>query len=168
MADLSHILAKPPGAVLIEVQIAPARRVIGVAATGLLGALLAWLGLVSGETLVLRAVLLVSGVVILWLSARLWEASGRSLILTSERLSDSAGRVLAEVAGIESVQRGAFAVKPSNGFLVGTHQKQSTVWVPGVWWRVGRWIGVGGLTNVGQAKAMAEILQALTAQGDHC
>jgi len=34
-------------------------------------------------------------------------------------------------------------------------------WVPGLYWRVGRRIGVGGATHPSQAKAMAELLASL-------
>jgi hypothetical protein len=56
------------------------------------------------------------------------------------------------------VERGAFAFKPSNGFLVRLDKPLGRGWAPGLWWRLGRLLGVGGVTSASQSKAMAEIL----------
>ena len=38
------------------------------------------------------------------------------------------------------------------------------VWRPGIWWRIGRRVGIGGVMPGHQTKAMAEILAALQAE----
>jgi hypothetical protein len=58
--------------------------------------------------------------------------------------------------GIRSVERGAFAFKPSHGFTLVMKEKQPRAWAPGLWWRLGRRVGVGGVTSAGQTKFMAE------------
>lgn len=57
-----------------------------------------------------------------------------------------------------SVDRGVFAFKPSNGFLVRTRDGAPAAWVPGIWWRRGRSIGIGGLIPAHQTKLVAEVL----------
>ena len=65
-----------------------------------------------------------------------------------------------------SVDRGLFAFKPSNGFVVVLSQGGWRGWAPGLWWRLGRRLGVGGVTSAAQAKAMAEILSIEIARRD--
>jgi len=154
---------KSRGEVVMELGVSPARRVIGVGAIVVLGGLMAWFGYRLEIALPLRAALALAGIGALWFAVRVWEGSRVRLILTRERLSDSAGRVLAELGEIEKVERGALAVKPSNGFLVMTRERRPAGWAPGLWWRVGRRIGVGGLTGGRQARIMSEVLEALVA-----
>jgi hypothetical protein len=56
-------------------------------------------------------------------------------------------------------------MKPSNGFTVVMETKQPRAWAPGLWWRVGRRVGVGGVTGASQTKFMAEQIALRLAQG---
>ena len=76
--------------------------------------------------------------------------------MTDEAISDSNGLVLARIEDILAVDRGAFAMKPSNGFTLKLKTKQPRGWAPGLWWRLGNRVGVGGATAAGQSKFMAE------------
>ena len=67
---------------------------------------------------------------------------------------------------IESIDRGFFAFKPSNGFLLTTKSPGSRTWQPGLWWRIGRRIGVGGMTPGAQSKSVSEIIAIRVAQRD--
>jgi hypothetical protein len=58
-----------------------------------------------------------------------------------------------------SVARGALAFKPSNGFPVTLRARGPFVWEPGLWWRIGRRVGVGGVTPGTPARFMAERMQ---------
>jgi len=108
--------------------------------------------------------LLALGLGALWLTDRMRKATSHRLELTREALRSSTGEVLVNVADVEAIERGAFAFKPSNGFtlvLKNNAQTGPKRWEPGLWWRLGRRVGVGGVTPGHQAKAMAEILSAL-------
>ena len=94
-------------------------------------------------------------------AARLWNATNDKLELTRTELRTASGRVLTEVANIRSVDRGAFAFKPSNGFLVKLEEPRGASWAPGLWWQRGRLLGVGGVLRGGEARAMAEMITAL-------
>jgi hypothetical protein len=111
-----------------------------------------------------QAFLIVFGVVVLALADWFRRATHVTLELTDQELRESTGRILFRVEDATRVERGAFALKPSNGFLVHLKARQPRVWAPGLWWRGGRRVGVGGVTSAGQAKAMAEILSAMIAQ----
>ena len=88
-------------------------------------------------------------------------ATTSCLELTELELRDTTGRRIVAVADIRGVDRGALAFKPSQGFLIRTHAPQPRGWAPGLWWRLGRSVGIGGVTRAGEGKYMAETLQAL-------
>ena len=63
---------------------------------------------------------------------------------------------MARLDDVQSVERGAFALKPSNGFTLVMKHKNQRAWAPGMWWRMGYRVGVGGVTAAGQSRFMAE------------
>lgn len=143
----------------------PVRRGFAVGVLGLLALLLIWMALATPAAPAWKAVLFVSGVASGWFAWWLWQASSMDLILDAQALRDSSGTVLARVAEIESVDRGVFAFKPSNGFLLRLSAPQPRAWRPGLWWRFGRRVGVGGVTAPAAAKALAgEIERRLAAR----
>jgi len=111
-------------------------------------------------------VLLLAGVVFFYGSYKMWEATGYRIELTEGGMRMSNGVVLAKLEDIHSVDRSFFAFKPSNGFLVTLKTKHPSTWVPGLWWRFGKRIGVGGLTSGSEGKIMADTLAALIAERD--
>lgn len=152
-------------AVLLRLTPSPIRRTIGTALLVGLGLLLLWLMFSSAEMAPgWRALLGLFGVVSVWGAERMWRATGLAVELTAEGLRDSSGRIIAPVAAIRSIDRGAFAFKPSNGFLIRLKTPQPRAWAPGLWWRFGRSVGVGGVTSRDEAKLMAEFLAAMLAE----
>ena len=150
-----------PNKVLITVTPALARRILGAGAAAGLGILLVWLGFSVPNALGMQLFQLGLGGVALAFAVYLWRVSATALELTTLELRERAGRVLTPVSEITKVERGMFAFKPSNGLLVVTRHKSQSAYVPGIWWRIGRWIGIGGLTNAGQSKAMGDVLAVL-------
>ncbi|WP_434288047.1 hypothetical protein [Celeribacter sp. SCSIO 80788] len=139
----------------------PARRMSAVALLGVLGALLLRVAFGAEEmTAGWMALLVVMAAAVLWVAWRLWVATGVRLVLSEEDLREEGGRVLCRLDEIEKVERGTFAFKPSNGFLIRLKTPGSRVWAPGLWWRFGRRLGVGGVTPTGQGKAMADVIAA--------
>ncbi|SFJ99999.1 hypothetical protein SAMN05444421_10162 [Celeribacter marinus] len=137
----------------------PIRRWFSTAMMLCLGALLVYVALTTG-TMVLfwKLVLAVFGFASLFSAMRVWNATATHLVLTQDALEEAEGRVLCRIDDIEKVERGAFALKPSNGFVVVLKSKTQLTWAPGLWWRFGRRVGVGGVTPAGETKAMADIL----------
>ncbi|MEM9970920.1 MAG: hypothetical protein AAF762_07450 [Pseudomonadota bacterium] len=149
-------------AVLIRAGASQPRRAIATLILGMLGALLLLVAADAAMTGLWRGVYSLCGLGAMFLSYRLWQATGDMLELTREELRTASGRRLARVENVESVDRGAFAFKPSNGFIVRLKSAEDQrAWAPGLWWRIGRRIGVGGVVAAGQAKAMAEVLTAI-------
>lgn len=152
------------GEVLLTVEASGLRRIMGVAMLAVIGVTLVFVALSTPPSIGWLLFLLVVGIGALWLSVRMWQATSHKIELTDEELRCSDGTVIARVADIENIDRGFFAFKPSNGFLIRTATPGTRMWLPGLWWRAGRRIGVGGVTPASQSKAMSEILAAMIAQ----
>ena len=135
------------------------RRYIAVAIVFVLGAIVLNLAFNrTPEAFGWQIFLIVLGAGSIWLGEAMRRATGLSLELTDEELRDSQGRVLCRLDDIASVERGAFAFKPSNGFLINLKTPGPRGWAPGLWWRIGRRIGVGGVTSASESKFMADVI----------
>lgn len=136
-----------------------ARRYFAVGVLGVTAALTLWVALATPPaSLGWRLYLIGFSGVAIWLTLRLWQATAVSLVLTDDGIFDSAGACLCRMDDIKEIERGMFAFKPSNGFLVRLRAPGRRGWAPGLWWRFGRRIGVGGVTPASQGKFMAEML----------
>lgn len=141
------------------------RRAVGAAILAVLGSTLVWLALAHPpQVLALRMFLLGLGALLLWGTVRLWQATAQGLTLTAEALRCDDGTLVARIAEVREVGRGALAFKPSNGFLLLTDRPGPAVWAPGLWWRIGRRVGVGGVTDRAEARFMAETIAQLVAR----
>lgn len=148
--------------VLAELRPSPPRRIVGVVILGSLGSVLIYLALAYPPAAVGWTVFLVAfGALSLWLAVRMWQCTAIGLVLTDTTLSDQDGRLLARVDQIRAVNRGVFAFKPAGGFTLALHTSAPRAWAPGLWWRLGRSVGVGGVTHRHEARYMAEVLDAL-------
>ncbi|MHC0054908.1 hypothetical protein [Actibacterium sp. D379-3] len=153
--------------VLASVSASLPRRVFGIGVLLLLGGMVLYLGLGrSHQAPGWQLFLLVFGASVLWMADRMRRATALRLDLTQDGLFDSAGRELARIDQIVAVERGTFAAKPSNGFVLRLAERGPRAWAPGLWWRAGRRVGIGGVTSAGQTKFMAEMLTALLAERD--
>ncbi|RAP40957.1 hypothetical protein BYZ73_12200 [Rhodovulum viride] len=147
---------------LATLRVSALRRVIGLGVLLALAGLLLQIALVHPPAAIgYRAFLLAMGAGALALAEAMRRATARRLVLAREGLFDDRGRELARIERISGLDRGMLAFKPSNGFSLSLTEPLPRAWAPGVWWRFGRRVGVGGVTSAGEAKAMAEILTAL-------
>lgn len=150
--------------VLITVNVAHARRFVGLFSIYALAVLLVYLGVQHDGALLTQCVLVALGLAAGVGGFYMAQATKNGLELTHDELRETSGRILAKVDDIARVDRGAFAMKPSNGFSVFLKHDHPRVWRLGLWWRYGTRLGVGGIINVGQGKAMAEKLTDLVAE----
>lgn len=151
--------------VLAVVRASAARRGLGLAMLGLLGLLLIYVALMRAPAAPgWQALLLLAGLFALWAAERMRRATALAVELTPAGLRSSDGEVIAAMDQIEAVDRGMFAFKPSNGFLLRLRAPAPVRWQPGLWWRLGRRVGVGGVTPAAQAKVMADLLAAHLAE----
>ncbi|MCK0150699.1 hypothetical protein MWU54_11740 [Marivita sp. S6314] len=141
------------------------RRWLGIGMLSVLGGLLIYVAIAQPpQILAWQVFLIVLGVLSLWFAQRLQAATTRKLYLTETQLVDSDGTVLTEVSEIVSVNRGMLAVKPSNGFMLKLKSPAPRAWQPGLWWRFGRRVAVGGVTPGGQTRPMADIIAVMIAK----
>jgi hypothetical protein len=121
-----------------------------------LGGLLIYTALAHPPAAFWLVFLLVFGGAMLWLGEKLRRATKIGIVLTETDLRDTEGTVLARMEDVVLVDRGALAMKPANGFTLVLNTRQPRGWAPGMWWRIGKRVGVGGVTSAGPAKYMAE------------
>jgi len=140
----------------------PLRRVAGAGVLTALAALLFNLGLAHPPAaLILRLFVLVLGVGAAWLGWRFWRATAATLELTAHELRERGGRRLALVAEMRMLRHGVFAFKPSSGFVITLADPAAPAFAPGLWWRLGRQLGVGGGAARHAARTMADTLSVL-------
>lgn len=152
-------------AAIVTLKASRVRRLFALVVLLALAFMLLWIGAVRPPVHAgWRIFLLVDGFLMLWLAEMLRQATRLELHLSEDALRDSNGRILARVDQITAVERGLFAFKPSNGFLLRLNVPVRRGWAPGVYWSVGRRVGVGGVTSASDAKAMAEVISAMLAR----
>ena len=152
--------------VLATVQASTGRRWIGIGMLGLLGFMLVYIAFSQPPALQWQVFLLGTGALALWVADKMRRATDRVLELTETELRDSSGCVLARIEDIETIDRGVFAFKPSHGFLIKLKTPAQRMWLPGLWWRLGRRVGVGGVTPGRETRFMSEMLAAMLVQRD--
>lgn len=155
------------GEVLVSIKASPARRILGLTVLALLGGLLIYGGLVQPAGMTgLQITLIAAGVGVLVLTVKMRRDSVAGIELTRSVLRSTDGHELARIDQIERINRGAFAFKPSNGFVLVLREAGPRHWAPGLWWRVGRQVGVGGVTQATQTRFMAEMIQTIMTEAE--
>ncbi|MDE0589021.1 hypothetical protein OU789_03675 [Halocynthiibacter sp. C4] len=148
---------------LAVIQASVARRYFGLGVLYSFGAILLYIAAATPPSdIKWLAFLILVAVGDLVVAEMFRRATLCSIRLTKEGMYCSDGKLMVAIDNIKSVERGVFAFKPSNGFMVTTKERQSRVWAPGLWWRVGKRVGVGGVLHASQTKNMAEMLVALS------
>ncbi|MEM6609343.1 MAG: hypothetical protein AAF689_12250 [Pseudomonadota bacterium] len=138
----------------------PARRATAAIAPGGLGGVILWLAVQQpAQSAPFLGLLLVIALVCLGLAYRAWRATATYLELTPEVLREATGRELCQLADVARVESSLLSWKPAGGFAVHLKTPAGRAWAPGLWWRLGRRVMVGGATNSGEAKAMADLMR---------
>lgn len=142
---------------IATLQASALRRLFAYGAIFVLGAMLVVLAFIQPPAFGWQIFLILLGAGALVVAERLRRATLLGLVLTETELRDTSGVVLTTLDNISSVDRGAFAFKPSHGFVLRLRASAGPrAWAPGLWWRYATRIGVGGVTPSGPAKYMAE------------
>jgi len=148
----------------------PARRVTAVAGVGLLGSILIYVAATHPpQDFLWLLFLVVLGGACMYGSWRMWVVTGVRLELTQTELREQDGRVLFTIDEVARVDRGFFAFKPANGFLIKLKERttRGRVYAPGLWWRAGKTLMVGGVVSGQQAKAVADLIKVLLLERDN-
>jgi hypothetical protein len=139
------------------------RRFLGVVSLAFLGVMLLYVCFTQPPAALGQFFLLLTGLGALWTADKMRRATSTVIEMTATELRDTSGLLICKIEDIESIDRGFFAFKPSNGFLLKTKSPGTRTWRPGLWWRAGRRIGIGGMTPSNQTKFISEILAATIA-----
>lgn len=153
------------GEVIAEIYAPPLRRWLGISMLYGLGVLLIGLAVLRPPEIFGWIVfLLASGALALWSGEKMRQATAHGLRLTREALWETGGHKIIALDDVVDVDRGVFAFKPSNGFLLKARVPMARAWRPGLYWVVGRRLGVGGLTSRAQGKLMADTITMILAE----
>ncbi|PJE36171.1 hypothetical protein CVM52_13350 [Pseudooceanicola lipolyticus] len=151
--------------VLAVARASAPRRWIGIAMVVAVAAVTLYVAFSTPPAdLSFQVLLVLIGLGALWMAEVMRRSTELTIELTRSELRDSSGTCIARIEDITAVERGLLAFKPSNGFMLKTRTPGPRVWRPGIWWRIGRRVGIGGVMPGHQTKAMAEILAALQAE----
>lgn len=152
--------------ILAAIYASMGRRILGIGSLYGLSLMVIYVAVTQPPALGWQVFLFVLGGGSIWIAEQMRRATGFALELTELELRDTSGVVLAQIEDMVSLDRGTFAFKPSNGFLIRLKSGTGRTWRPGMWWRMGSRIGVGGMTPGPQTKFMAEMISAMIAQRD--
>ena len=137
------------------------RRWFGVFSLGLpaliIGALLVQGAITS---LISTVILLVVAGVFGWSAYRMATVPAKGIVFDGKSLETEDGLVLAKMDEIVDVQTSIFAMKPTNGFTLILNSTSKMPTRPGIFWRQGRHMGVGGLLRASEAKSIGKAIQA--------
>lgn len=150
--------------VIARVKASSGRRAVGLAMLVALAFMVIYVAIASPPSLGWQVFLIAVGIAALMISQKVFHATQRTLELTRQTLRDDNGVLVAEIDNIRSIDRGAFAFKPSNGFILRLHSAEGRQWHPGLWWRLSRRVGVGGMTPMRETKYMAEMIALMIAE----
>ncbi|WP_295317694.1 hypothetical protein [Roseobacter sp.] len=154
----------PEDEVLATVSASIGRRILGIGLLSLLAVMVIWMAVTKSPAFGWQIFLIGLGITALMIADAMRRSTACVLELTTTMLREKDGRIIARIDEITDVERGAFAFKPSNGFLLTTSTRNSRAWRPGVWWRMGRKIGIGGMLPGRQTKFMSEIIAVRLAE----
>lgn len=151
--------------ILLEISPSPMRRWMALICLAGLAGLLMMLAIGDVPDL-WRLFFVLLGTGVLWSGNKLRLSTLDGLVLTRDALMTASGRRLAAIDNVETVERGVFAFKPSNGFLIRLKASDGSGWSPGLWWKTGRRIGVGGTLSGGQSRSLADLMAVLLVERD--
>ena len=146
----------------MTLRASPSRRVFALVTQAGLGLLLLWVALAHPPQAPAWGVgLLALGAGVLWLTIRAWRGSAQAIVLDAGGLRREDGTPIAPIGNLVAVDRALFAMKPSNGFVARLDAPMAGAWVPGLYWRIGRRVGIGGITGGAETKLMADTLAVM-------
>ncbi len=139
-----------------RVPVAPSRRMLAMIILYGLGAFVLYLSFNGLSGIGGSVIMIALAAGCFWAGEQMRRSAGVEVVLTDNGVETSEGLMLAQMDNIQLVNRGALAAKPSTGFTLVLKTPQPRTWRPGLWWRIGRRVGIGGITGAGATKFMAE------------
>ncbi|MCY4542472.1 MAG: hypothetical protein OXB95_08795 [Rhodobacteraceae bacterium] len=138
----------------------PARRAITTLLLLVLGGLLIDSSFANRSAVVFGSITMAIGVASIALAYVIYRTTRHSIELRGSAVVSTDGTLLAELDNISKIEIGLLDFKPASGFTIRLHEPMPAAWKVGLWWRIGRSVGIGGCTPKSDAKQFATILQA--------
>ncbi|MCC6006906.1 MAG: hypothetical protein JJU40_04445 [Rhodobacteraceae bacterium] len=156
-------MTKPePAPLLLRVAMSGARRIFVTGTLALVAATMVNAGLLrEGMDVLSRVVFGATAVLAALIGWRVWTATAMALELREDGLWQEDGPRIAALEDITNITRGLAIMRPANGFALTLREPGPFTWVPGLWWRMGRRVGVGGMTPKLQTRMIGEALEAM-------
>ena len=112
------------------------------------------------EDLTLLDFLLIPTIIFLWLCFRkfLKRYSKVGFLINQSGLFNLDGSVICEIGDIERIDVSPYTFKSANGFIVILKTKSSFKSIPGLYWRLGKRISIGGLVSKNESKFLSQTL----------
>ena len=149
--------------VIAKLEASPVRRSLALLVMLLLGFLLVYLAITTDASFFHKVFLVIVAAAVLWMARAMQRGTKGHIELRETGLFFENGQCLTLINEITRIDRGVFAFKPSNGFVVSLNQKTQGAWVPGLYWKFSTKIGIGGITTPSDAKFMADTSAVLIA-----
>ncbi len=147
---------------IVKIQPSASRRFFSIFILCLSAGVMIYFAITDpAQSIVLKLILLSLAGIFLWQVQANLRFPNAALLLKRDGLYDDQCEIICSLSNIALVDRGWFSIKPSNGFLLRLHEKASIKWLPGVYWRIGKRMGVGGAINPTQTKEFSDKLLLL-------
>ena len=129
---------------------------IAMAALFLLTVFVGVVGL--SKSIIVTAVMFAFAAFVGWFGRQLLMSDASKVMFDGETISDDTGEVICRLEDIDRIERGLALFKPTNGFVLTLKAEAPRGWSPGLWWRMGKRIGIGGATPGRAPRNMADAI----------
>ncbi|MEO0359341.1 MAG: hypothetical protein AAF386_13850 [Pseudomonadota bacterium] len=150
----------------ILLMVSPLRRIFALGALALLSGLCLYLVFNAPFSFGITVIGSLIALGAFWAFAKMYQGTRLAVELRDDGMYLTDGRCLAAMDQIVRVDRGTFSIKPTNGFTLILRDKAAFEFVPGLYWRSGRKLGLGGVTAPHMGKMMSEALAMRIAERD--
>lgn len=148
--------------IILKLKPSRGRRIVGAVLLMLCGFfILFYTVFAAQDALFFRVAALLIGALFLWQAQWNLRVSNTTITLTKEGLYAANGDLICRVSNMVEIDDGWFSFKPSNGFLVRLYEAEDPKWARGLYWRIGKRLGVGGAIEPAEVKALSAQLSLL-------
>ena len=94
----------------------------------------------------------------LWFTRFLKRYSKVGFLINQSGLFNLDGSIICEIGDIEIIDVSPYTFKSANGFIVILKTKNSFKLIPGLYWRLGKRLSIGGLVSKTESKFLSQAL----------
>ena len=95
---------------------------------------------------------------VLWFRRFLKRFSKVGFLINQSGLFNLDGSIICEIGDIEKIDVSPYTFKSANGFIVILKTKTSFKSIPGLYWRLGKRLSIGGLVSKTESKFLSQAL----------